>query len=385
MIRHQSQTLPQQRFWKSDKRFRLFVGGRGSGKTRAGAIEALRQPEGTTGMIVAPTYPMLRLGAMETMLKLVAQAGIAENWNKSEMELRLMGDRRIIFRSADNPDRLRGANIGWLWLDEAAMMDGDMWPLSIAALRETPGRAWATTTPRGKNWLYDLFNTSDTDYDVIDSKSTDNVFLPSHFIETLKQSMTSEMYKQEVEGQFIDPSGALFRRQWFSVVDRAPHGVKWCRYWDLAASTKTSADYTASVRVALHDGVMYIDGGIHVKAEWPDVKKIIIQTMTAEKDTQHGIEEALHGLAAVQDLRRDPALMGVTFRGIKVDKDKVSRAMPWAARAEAGTVCVVAGQWTKDFLDEVVAFPDGSHDDYVDAVSGGMMMMVKPKFEWGFS
>jgi predicted phage terminase large subunit-like protein len=75
----------------------------------------------------------------------------------------------------------------------------------------------------------------------------------------------------------------------------------------------------------------------------------------------------------------------VTFRGIKVDKDKVSRAMPWAARAEANAVKVVAGNWTKGFLDEVVAFPQGSHDDYVDAVSGAMMMISRPKFDWGFS
>ncbi len=114
-------------------------------------------------MIVAPTYPMLRLGAMETILKLVAQAGIATSWNKSELELRLLGDRRIIFRSADNADRLRGANVGWLWLDEAAMMSDDVWPLSIATLREAPGKAWVTTTPRGKDWVYELFTMGGAD------------------------------------------------------------------------------------------------------------------------------------------------------------------------------------------------------------------------------
>lgn len=340
----------------------------------------------STGMVIAPTYPMLRLGAMETILKLVAQAGIVEYWNKTEMELKLLGDRRIIFRSADKPDRLRGANVGWLWLDEAAMMDEEMWPLSLATLRKAPGKAWMTTTPKPKPmWIYDLFSTDDPDYGVIESTSNDNIYLPPHFIATLKKSMTSEMYRQEVEGKFIDPLGAMFRRQWFEAVERAPLGLKWSRYWDLAASTKTTADYTASVRVAMHDGVVYIADGIHMKAEWPDVRKVITTTMLSEKDTTHGIEEALHGLAAVQELRRDPMLSGVTFRGIKVDKDKVSRAMPWAARAEAGAVKVVAGHWVKAFLDEVVAFPQGIHDDYVDAMSGAMMMMSRPKFDWGWT
>ncbi len=363
----------------------MFIGGRGSGKTRAGAVEALRQPEGSLGLIIAPTYPMLKLGAMETILSLVASAGIATSWNKSDKELRLLGDRTIIFRSADNPDALRGANASWLWLDEAAMMTEDTWPTSIATLRRAPGRAWVTTTPRGKNWLYDVWQSGGADYTVTQAKSTDNPFLPSHFIETLRQSMTSEMYRQEVEGQFIDPIGALFQRHWFGVVDSVPQNLKWFRYWDLAASTKTSADYTASVRVASHDGILYIADGIHIKAEWPDAKKTIIQTMRTEKDTSHGIEEALHGLAAVQDLRRDPSLNGVVFQGIRVDRDKVSRAMPWAARAESGGVRIVNGQWVRGFLDEIVAFPSGSHDDYVDAVSGAVMMSAKPRFNWGWA
>ena len=364
----------------------MFIGGRGSGKTRAGAVEALRQPEGSLGLIIAPTYPMLKLGAMETILSLVASAGIATSWNKSDKELRLLGDRTIIFRSADNPDALRGANASWLWLDEAAMMTEDTWPTSIATLRRAPGRAWVTTTPRGKNWLYDVWQHGGEDYTVTQAKSTDNPFLPSHFIETLRQSMTSEMYRQEVDGQFIDPIGAMFQRHWLGVVPRAPEGLKWFRYWDLAASTKTSADYTASIRAALgDDGVVYLDAGIHMKAEWPDVRKVIVSTMHSETGTQVGIEEAIHGLAAIQELRRMPEISGVSLRGIRVDKDKQSRAMPWAARAEGGKVRLVAGAWNRQFIDEVVGFPSSPHDDYVDAASGAVAMMSKPRVSWGFA
>ena len=348
-------------------------------------MEALRQPKGSTGLIVAPTYPMLKLGAMETILRLVAKAGIATSWNKSDMELRLLGDRRIIFRSADNPDRLRGANAGWLWLDEVAMMDRDIWPLSIATLREQPGRAWMSTTPRGKDWVYELFAGTHRDYATIRSKTTDNTFLDDSFVETLKQSMTSEMYRQEVDGDFIDPVGAMFQRHWLKTTEVRPHGAKWFRYWDLASSVKQSADYTASVRVCLHDGVFYIADGIKVKAEWPDVRRIIVDTMRRETDTTHGIEKAQHGLAAVQELRRIPEIADIAFRGIDVKGDKIQRAMPWAARAEAGAVVVVNGAWCRDFLDEVVAFPSAPHDDYVDAASGAVAMISKPRVEWSFA
>ncbi len=327
---------------------------------------------------------MLRLGAMETILKLTAKAGIVTAWNKSEMELRLLGDRRIIFRSADNPDRLRGANAGWLWLDEVAMMNADIWPLSIATLRESPGRAWMTTTPRGKDWVYQLFDGDHRDYATIRSKTTDNMFLDDTFVATLKQSMTSEMYRQEVDGEFTDPVGSMFRREWLTVADQRPQGVQWFRYWDLASSIRQSADYTASVRVCLHNGVVYIADGIRIKAEWPDVRRIMIETMRSETDTVHGIEKAQHGLAATQELRRVPELADVSFRGIDVKGDKGQRAMPWAARAEQGGVRIVAGAWARDFLDEVVAFPSAPHDDYVDAASGAVAMVAKPSFEWSF-
>jgi len=56
--------------------------------------------------------------------------------------------------------------------------------------------------------------------------------------------------------------------------------------------------------------------------------------------------------------------------------------MPWAARAEAGKVALVAGQWVKEFIDEVVAFPSAPHDDYVDAASGAIAMISRPKIQW---
>lgn len=173
--------------------------------------------------------------------------------------------------------------------------------------------------------------------------------------------------------------GALFKRQWFKVVDEAPADLRWHRYWDLAASTKTTADYTASSAEALgDDGTLYIKDMRRGRWEWPDAKRIIIQTMLAEPDTQHAIEEALHGLAALQELRRDPTLVNVTLRGVKVDRDKVSRALPWAARAEAGKVALVRGTWIGAFIDEVCQFPQGAHDDQVDTVSGGAALVGTP-------
>lgn len=182
------------------------------------------------------------------------------------------------------------------------------------------------------------------------------------------------------QGKPQPDEGALFKRQWFGIVEQAPEGLKWARYWDLAASVKTSADFTASADVGMAtDGTIYIRNMIRGRWEWPDAKRIMIQTMLAGNGTRHGIEEAMHGLAAVQELRRDPTLANTHIRGIHVDKDKLARALPWAARAEAGKIKLVQGSWINEFLNEVCAFPNGTHDDQVDTVSGGVQMIAAPR------
>lgn len=170
--------------------------------------------------------------------------------------------------------------------------------------------------------------------------------------------------------------GALFKRQWFTVVERAPYGLNWVRYWDLAASTRESADYTASAAVALGaDGTLYVRDMIRGRWEWPDAYAVIVRTMQSEPNTRHAVEKAMQGLAAVQELRRDARVAHVPFEGVDVDRDKFSRALAWAGRAEGGKVALVRGEWVNAFLDEVTAFPLGAHDDQVDTISGAIQLI----------
>ena len=65
---------------------------------------------------------------------------------------------------------------------------------------------------------------------------------------------------------------------------------------------------------------------------------------------------------------------------MKPDKDKFTRVMPWASRAEGGNVKICEGSWNREFLDECASFSgDDSHlhDDQVDAVSGAYLALNK--------
>lgn len=217
-IKHSRKTGPQAKFWTSPCKFRLFVGGVGSGKTRAGCVEILRQPSGSTGMVLAPTYPMLRDATLRTFLDLAQRGGILESFNKAEMAASIIGDRTVLFRSADAPDRLRGPNLGWFYLDEAAMMKPEVWLIMIGRLREDPAKAWVTTTPRGKNWLYQEFVKTDGEHEIIRASSKTNPFLPVDFVRVLEETYDDRFAAQEIGGEFLDESfGGLLAEYW---VDR---------------------------------------------------------------------------------------------------------------------------------------------------------------------
>jgi len=197
-------TPEQLRFWSSQNRFRAFVGGIGSGKTRAGCIEVLRQPGGSRGAVVAPTYPMLRDSTLATFLSLAGEHTVAE-FNRAEMTMRLVNGTEVLWRSADAPDRLRGPNLGWVFLDEAALMTEEAFDISIGRLRLPPGRLWLTTTPQGFDWIYRVFQ-ADTrpEYELIRASTFSNTFLPQHYLDSLREKYDGSWARQELEGEFVE-------------------------------------------------------------------------------------------------------------------------------------------------------------------------------------
>jgi len=135
---------------------------------------------------------------------------------------------------------------------------------------------------------------------------------------------------------------------------------------DLAISEKQSADYTAAVILGRdNDGIIYILDIQRLRASFSQQRVFIQQLADKWQPSIIGIEDVAYQRAMVQEIS---ASTSYNVRGVRPDKDKVARFAPMEGRYELGQVVHYRGL-IPEFEQELLAFPIGSHDDMVDAVS----------------
>ena len=83
------------------------------------------------------------------------------------------------------------------------------------------------------------------------------------------------------------------------------------------------------------------------------------------------IEDKANGSAIIEVMRKKyPYVIAVEPKG-----GKLSRAQAIAPMFEAGTVRLPDRNWTSTYKSEFIAFPNGDHDDEVDATSQALMRL----------
>jgi predicted phage terminase large subunit-like protein len=205
-------------------------------------------------------------------------------------------------------------------------------------------------------------------YKLYKGRTTDNKHLPKDYVANLAAQYPAQLLEAYLNGEFVNLNDGIIQRHWFKPSTVINHtnismGV------DLAISQKTSADATAIVIGAVDEnGVFHVIYAIAKRVTFNDAQELIKQLAQQYQPKIINIEAVQYQLAAVQELMRTTRLPVIAVRP---DKDKASRLMPLAARYEQGMVCHAPANSTnhiKQLEDELTAFPNGAHDDLVDAL-----------------
>jgi len=175
-------------------------------------------------------------------------------------------------------------------------------------------------------------------------------------------------------------AGKVFNRSWFTIINSAevPAEGLTVRYWDRAGTIATGKnrdpDWTVGLKMMKTKSREYIIMDIVRDRRTPaGVEALIQQTMIADgKRVTQWLEEdpGQAGKADVSHLTRQLGGDGYTIRTRRPMGSKLERANPLSAMAEQGHVKIVKAGWNEILLRELHGFPDGAHDDQVDAASG---------------
>ena len=186
-----------------------YVGGYGSGKTTGGCVKAIYLAgynAGCAGMLVSPTFQMLRDTTRRTFFEILETENIGFTFRATENKILLTEtNSEIWFRSADDPTKLKGSNLAWIGMDEPALMDIEAYHISLSRLRDPRAsklQLFITGTHEGYTWLYDEFESDQTGKKrLIRSATDENTFLPKMYVDSLYENYDEQMIKQYVKGE----------------------------------------------------------------------------------------------------------------------------------------------------------------------------------------
>lgn len=215
----------------------------------------------------------------------------------------------------------------------------------------------------------------------ISAKLHDNKILmekdPAYLSNLLALSWVERQRLLDGNWNVKEGAGTMFRREWFPIVDAVPGGwTQAVRFWDRAATKPNPAnadpDWTRGLKVFQYpDGIYYVVDLRSARDTPGQIESLIKNVASHDSQAVRILSQQDPGSAGVGEGEHFIRMLsGYDVHVETLTKDKLTRARPVSAQCEAGNLRVVRGPWNNDFFDELENFPEGSHDDIVDTLSG---------------
>ena len=194
-----------------------MVAGYGAGKSQAAvvrlALKAIQYPN-CNFAFVEPTFDLVRLIAWPRFTSILSEWNIGHELNKSESIIRLNNGAQIIFRSADNPERMVGFEIADGVVDELDTLKtehaNEVWSKMLGRCRQkkpdnTPNTLAAASTPEGFRLVYKLWGKDPKPgYELIKAPTWSNPYLPPGYVDQLRSTYSGPQLEAYLEGNFVN-------------------------------------------------------------------------------------------------------------------------------------------------------------------------------------
>lgn len=223
----------------------------------------------------------------------------------------------------------------------------------------------------------------------IPSSVQDNKILlkkdPSYLANLLAQNAVEKARLLDGNWNVRSTAGLVFQRGWFEEVEAHPRLTQIVRCWDRAATEHKDGDpgdpdYTVGLKLGVdEDGIFYVLDIERVRLSAHKVEKLIKNIAK-----QDGINVRVKGFQDPGGAGKNEIenfirmLSGFDVVSEKISTDKITASKGVSAQAEAGNIKILASCRNKeDLYIEAENFPEGSHDDIIDALSGAFNELTK--------
>ena len=326
----------------------------------------------------APTYRILEPAWREAKKRL--RPLIAEK-NESLKTMQLVTGGSVEFWSLDDADSGRSRKYKRVIVDEAAMVRNlkDAWEQAIRpTLTDLVGDAWFLSTPKGINFFHELFLRGSAQARLYSSwqlPTSCNPYIKPGEIEEARDDLPELVFAQEYGAQFVTMGAGLVKPDhilpgvpptWLDGKRQPPLPV--VLGVDLAISEREGADWTVILAMSRDpdSGLVYVREVERHRIGFAETLAKIKAAAQRWSPTTIAIEQVQYQAAVVQELARTTTL---PVRGIRPDRDKVTRFAPLLTRYEQRLVRHDPVRVPPWFVEELLAFPEGQFDDGVDAAS----------------
>lgn len=409
-------------------RFRHLVAGRRGGKTLSAAWEVLfyalhpvafhldvhgvESDRPLWVWLLTKDYPT-GFPSLQTLMDVMRQIGLVKGrdyqFNKTERRIEFIASGSVIqFKTADDPQSLRGAGLDILWMDEAAFIPTDeAYLVTYPAITDRQGLVITTTTPHGKNWLFTEFFEGEAlksaDEFRVQYTSIDNPYFRREEWERAKARYHPIFFKQEFLASFDAFHGVALQGDWLKYYVTGNPDVKTGdvtvkhlrtddgRYHlrvfigvDPAASLSDRADHFAIAAVGVTDDnaqAFLLDTFVG-RLPFPDQLDLIREWQLKWRPDLIGVESnAYQTVLAQQAARLDtfPGVIPTMAKGKKND-----RILTMSPLFKIGKVRIHRRH--SDFIDQWLSFdPEkkNQEDDLLDAVeialsTAGILLPMNP-------
>jgi predicted phage terminase large subunit-like protein len=214
------------------------------------------------------------------------------------------------------------------------------------------------------------------------------LMFPDRFPEEQVQELERSLGTYAVAGQLQQrPSpigGGIFKDDWWRFFDAMPP-LKWrAIYADTAQKTKEQNDYSVfQCWGQTQTGQIVMLDMVRGKWEAPELETMArafwkkhLAVPNAGPLRAFKVEDKVSGTGLIQKLKRE----GIPIIPIQRNIDKITRAFDAAPYIQSGNVYIMSNiDHLSDFMSEASVFPNGTHDDMIDAAMSAISDMTAPQ------